>query len=98
MQKSGWRGVMEKGCRVAAAVMVTATLLSSNSMQAQSAANGSAAELGLMPLPSHLEAGNGRFTMRPEMHVAYTNFNNEHIEAGRGQKGQKGPGRPPEAD
>jgi hexosaminidase len=82
MQNWDWCGVTRKVCGAAATVVLTATLLSSNSMQAQSTANGSAAELGLMPLPSHLETASGTFTLRPGMHAAYAHFHNERLEAG----------------
>ncbi|HZD78397.1 MAG TPA: family 20 glycosylhydrolase [Acidobacteriaceae bacterium] len=51
-------------------------------MQAQRTANASTTDLGLMPLPSHLEAGTGSFTLRPGTHVAYTHFHNARLEAG----------------
>jgi hexosaminidase len=40
------------------------------------------AEMGLMPLPSHLEAGTGNFTLKPGMHLAYIHFHNPRLEAG----------------
>ncbi|MFL6428695.1 MAG: beta-N-acetylhexosaminidase [Acidobacteriaceae bacterium] len=66
----------------AAAAVLTATLLSSNSMQAQQMANGNAAQYGLMPLPSHFEAATGSFTLKPGMHVAFQHFHNPRLEAG----------------
>jgi hexosaminidase len=51
-------------------------------MQAQQADNVSAAELGLMPLPSHFEPGTGSFTLRPGMHVGYPHIHNARLEAG----------------
>jgi hexosaminidase len=61
------------------AAVLTAALLSSSSMQAQQV---SAGEPGLMPLPSHFEAGTGSFTLKPGMHVAYAHFHNPRLEAG----------------
>jgi hexosaminidase len=61
------------------AAVLTAALLSGSSMKAQ---QGSAGEPGLMPLPSHFEAGTGSFTLKPGMHVAYTHFHNPRLEAG----------------
>ncbi|HEX6495865.1 MAG TPA: family 20 glycosylhydrolase [Acidobacteriaceae bacterium] len=66
----------------AAAAVLTATLLSSNSMQAQQMANGNAAQYGLMPLPSQFEAATGSFTLKPGMHVAFQHFHNPRLEAG----------------
>jgi hexosaminidase len=80
MQNWGRGGVTRKMWEAAAVVLTTA-LLSSSGMQAQSAANVSASELGLMPLPSHFEAGAGSFTLQPGMHVAYAHFHNERLEA-----------------
>ena len=51
-------------------------------MQGQQTGTVSAAELGLMPLPSHFEAGTGSYTLRPGMHVAYARFHNARLEAG----------------
>jgi hexosaminidase len=82
MQNWGWCGVTRKMCGAAAAVVLAATLLNSSSMCAQQAGNVSAAELGLMPLPSHFEAGTGSFTLQPGMHVAYARFHNARLEAG----------------
>ena len=65
------------GTAVAAVLM--AALLSGSSMKAQQE---SAGELGLMPLPSHFEAGTGSFTLKPGMHMAYAHFHNPRLEAG----------------
>jgi hexosaminidase len=81
MQNRGWRGV-GKVCGTAAMAVLTATLLSGSGMQAQQTANVTRADLGLMPLPSHLEAGAGSFTLRPGMHVGYARFHNVRLEAG----------------
>jgi hexosaminidase len=81
MQNRGWRGV-GKLCGTAATAVLTATLLSGSGMQAQQTANVSRADLGLMPLPSHLEAGTGSFTLQPGMHVGYAHFHNVRLEAG----------------
>jgi hexosaminidase len=51
-------------------------------MQAQQTGTVGTADLGLMPLPSHFEAGTGSFTLRPGMHVAFLHFHNERLEAG----------------
>jgi hexosaminidase len=56
-----------------------AALLSGSSMKAQQV---SAGEPGLMPLPSHFEAGTGSFTLKPGMHMAYAHFHNPRLEAG----------------
>src|ERR1700710_933939 len=89
MQNGYWCGVGKTMCGVgktmcgaaAAAVMMT-MLLSGSSMQAQQAGSVSAAELGLMPLPSHFEAGTGSFTLQPGMHMAYAQFHNPRLETG----------------
>ena len=82
MQNRGWGGVAKKLCGTAAAAVLTATLLSGSGMQAQQGANMSTADLGLMPLPSHFEAGTGSFTLQPGMHVAYARFHNARLEMG----------------
>jgi hexosaminidase len=82
MQNRGWGGVAKKMCGTAAAAVLTATLLSGSGMQAQQGANMSTADLGLMPLPSHFEAGTGSFTLQPGMHVAYARFHNARLEMG----------------
>ncbi len=82
MQNRGWGGVAKTLCGTAAAAVLTATLLSGSGMQAQQAANVSTADLGMMPLPSHFEAGTGSFTLQPGMHVAYARFHNARLEAG----------------
>ena len=51
-------------------------------MLGQQTANTGAAELGLMPLPSKLEAGTGNFTLQPGMHLAYLHFHNARLEDG----------------
>jgi hexosaminidase len=78
----GWCGVAKKICGMAAGAVLTATLLNGSSMQAQQTANAGAAELGLMPLPSHFEAGTGNYPLRPGTHVAYAHFHNARLEAG----------------
>jgi hexosaminidase len=80
MQNWGRWGVAKQLC--GAAVVLAGTLLNGNSMQAQQGGNVSAAELGLMPLPSHFEAGTGTFTLQPGMHVAFPRFHNPRLEAG----------------
>ena len=82
MQNRGWGGVAKKMCGTAAAAVLTATLLSGSGMQAQQGANMSTADLGLMPLPSHFEAGTGSFTLQPGMHVSYARFHNARLEMG----------------
>ena len=82
MQNRGWGGVAKKLCGTAAAAVLTATLLSGSGMQAQQGANMSTADLGLMPLPSHFEAGTGSFTLQPGMHVSYARFHNARLEMG----------------
>jgi hexosaminidase len=61
------------------AAVLTAALLGSSSMNAQQV---SAGETGLMPLPSHFEAGTGSFTLQPGMHMAYAHFHNPRLESG----------------
>jgi hexosaminidase len=61
------------------AAVLTAALLGSSGMKAQQV---SAGETGLMPLPSHFEAGTGSFTLQPGMHMAYAHFHNPRLEAG----------------
>jgi hexosaminidase len=61
------------------AAVLTAALLSGSSMKAQQGRTG---EPGLMPLPSHFEAGTGSFTLKPGMHMAYAHFHNPRLEAG----------------
>ena len=73
----GWVATKLYGTAVAA--VLTAALLSSSSMNAQQV---SAGEPGLMPLPSHFEAGTGSFTLKPGTHVAYAHFHNPRLEAG----------------
>jgi hexosaminidase len=51
-------------------------------MQAQQTGTVSAADLGVMPLPSHFEAGTGSYALRPGTHVAYARFHNARLEAG----------------
>ncbi len=51
MQNRVWCCVARKVCGAAAAAVLTAALLSGNSMQAQQMANGNASGYGLMPLP-----------------------------------------------
>jgi hexosaminidase len=82
MRTGVWRGIANKVCGAAAAAVLTAALLNGNSMAAQQAANVSASELGLMPLPSHFAAGTGSFTLQPGLHVAYMHFHNARLEAG----------------
>lgn len=82
MQNRDVYSVARKVCGAAAAAVLAATLLNGSSMQAQQAANAGAAELGLMPLPSHFEAGTGSYTLRPGTHVAYAHFHNARLEAG----------------
>jgi hexosaminidase len=82
MQNRGWCGVAKKMCGMAAGAVLTATLLGGSNMQAQQTANAGAAEPGLMPLPSHFEAGTGSYTLRPGTHVAYAHFHNARLEAG----------------
>jgi hexosaminidase len=79
MRNRDWGCVATKLYGTAAAAVLTAALLSSSSMKAQ---QGSAGEPGLMPLPSHFEAGSGSFTLKPGMHVAYAHFHNPRLEAG----------------
>jgi hexosaminidase len=82
MQNRGWRGVAKRLGEAAAAAVLTTALLSGNGMQAQQADSVSAATLGLMPLPSHLEAGTGSYTLQPGTHVAFPHFHNARLEAG----------------
>jgi hexosaminidase len=82
MQNRRWCGVAKKVWGAAVAAVLMAALLNGNSMQGQQAGNVNAADLGLMPLPSHFEAGSGSFTLRPGMHVAYASFHNPRLEAG----------------
>ncbi len=82
MQNGYWCGIAGKLRGAAAAAAMTATLLSGSSMQAQQAGSVSAAELGLMPLPSHFEAGTGSFSLQPGMHMAYAHFHNPRLESG----------------
>jgi hexosaminidase len=77
-----WRGVAKQMCGLAASAVLTATLLNGSNMQAQQTANAGAAELGVMPLPSHVEAGTGNYALRPGTHVAYARFHNARLEAG----------------
>ena len=56
MQNSGGWGVAKMLFGAAAAAVLWATLLNGSSMQAQQTGSVNAAELGLMPLPSHFEA------------------------------------------
>ena len=81
MRNRGWRSV-GKRCGITATAVLMAALLSGNGMQAQQTANVSTTDLGLMPLPSHLEAGTGSFPLGPGMHVAYAHFHNPRLEAG----------------
>src|SRR5947199_7569904 len=74
--------VAKQMCGMAASAVLTAALLSGSSMQAQQTDIVSAAVLGLMPLPSHFEAGTGSYTLRPGTHVAYARFHNARLEAG----------------
>jgi hypothetical protein len=77
-----WRGVAKQMCGLAASAVLTATLLNGSNMQAQQTANAGPAELGVMPLPSHVEAGTGNYALRPGTHVAYARFHNARLEAG----------------
>jgi hexosaminidase len=80
MQK-GWCGVARKFSGLAAVGVVAALLVSGSTMLGQ-AADAGAADLGLMPLPFHLEAGTGNFTLKPGMHLAYLHFHDARLEAG----------------
>jgi hexosaminidase len=82
MQNSGGWGVAKTLFGTAAAAVLWATLLNGSSMQAQQTVSVNTAELGLMPLPSHFEAGTGSFSLQPGMHVAYAGFHNARLEAG----------------
>jgi hexosaminidase len=77
-----WCGVAKRMCGMAAGAVLTATLLSGSGMQAQQTGTVSAADLGVMPLPSHFEAGTGSYALRPGTHVAYARFHNARLEAG----------------
>ena len=81
MQNSGGWGVAKTLFGTAAAAVLWATLLNGSSMQAQQTGSVNAAELGLMPLPSHFEAGTGSFSLQPGMHVAYAHFHNARLES-----------------
>ncbi len=74
MQNRVWCGVARKLFGAAAAAVLTVTLLSGSNMQGQQTGGVSAADLGLMPLPSHFEAGTGNYTLKPGTHVAYASL------------------------
>ena len=82
MQNRVWCGVARKLFGAAAAAVLTVTLLSGSNMQGQQTGGMSAADLGLMPLPSHFEAATGSYTLKPGTHVAYAHFHNARLEAG----------------
>src|SRR3984885_12948964 len=79
MRNRDWGCVATKVYGTAVAAVLTAALLSGSSMKAQQV---SAGEPGLMPLPSHFEAGTGSFTLKPGMHMAYAHFHNPRLDAG----------------
>jgi hexosaminidase len=82
MQNRVWCGVARKLFGAAAAAVLAVTLFNGSNMQGQQTGGGSAADLGLMPLPSHLEAGSGSYTLKSGMHVAFPHFHNARLEAG----------------
>ena len=82
MQNRIWGRFARNVFGAAAAAVLMATMLSSNSMHAQQMANDNTAGYGLMPLPSHFEAATGSFTLKPGMHVAFQHFHNPRLEAG----------------
>ena len=82
MQNRVWCGVARKLFGAAAAAVLTVTLLNGSNMQGQQMGGANAADLGLMPLPSHFEAGSGSYTLKPGTHVAFPRFHNARLEAG----------------
>src|SRR6201994_2128761 len=82
MQNRVWCGVARKLFGAAAAAVLTVTLLNGSNMQGQQMGGANAADLGLMPLPSHFEAGSGSYTLKPGTHVAFPRFHNPRLEAG----------------
>ena len=82
MQNRVWCGVARKLFGAAAAAVLTVTLLNGSNMQGQQTGGANAADLGLMPLPSHFEAATGSYTLKPGTHVAFPHFHNARLEAG----------------
>jgi hexosaminidase len=82
MQNRVWCGVARKLFGAAAAAVLTVTLLNGSNMQGQQTDGASAADIGLMPLPSHFEAGTGSYSLKPGTHVAFPHFHNARLEAG----------------